>query len=168
MKIRPCVREDAAAISAIYNYYITNSVITFEDVPVDAVEMWHRMENYTKSYPWYVCEVDGHVVGYAYATRWKDRAAYRHSVEISVYVDKNSARQGCGKALYAKLIATLLDSGCHAIIGGVALPNDASVGLHEYFGFSKIAHFPEVGFKFGRWVDVGYWQKTAGTTSFGK
>jgi L-amino acid N-acyltransferase YncA len=160
MIIRLCTCADVDAICAIYNHYILNSVITFEEAPVQAAEMWRRIESYSKLHPWYVCEVAGQVLGYAYATRWKERAAYKHSVEISVYVDKDAARKGYGKTLYQALIAELFGAGCHAIIGGIALPNAASVGLHEHLGFTKVAHFPEVGFKFGRWIDVGYWQKT--------
>jgi L-amino acid N-acyltransferase YncA len=160
MLIRPCTLEDAAALCHLYNHYIRNTVITFEEAPIDAAEMEHRIESYTQHYPWYICEVDTRVVGYAYASKWKERAAYKHSVEVSVYVAQDAARQGYGKALYSQLIAALSGAGCHALIGGIALPNAASVGLHEHFGFQKVAHFPEVGFKFGRWVDVGYWQKT--------
>lgn len=168
MTIRACTPADAADICAIYNHYVRNTVITFEEEPVSVSDMRLRIENCTRTYPWLVREIEGRVVGYAYATRWKERAAYRHSVEVSVYVAANSFREGHGRALYAELIARLAQRGCHALIGGIALPNDASVALHETFGFTKVAHFTEVGHKFGRWIDVGYWQKTAGTTSTNK
>lgn len=106
-----------------------------------------------------VCEVNDYIVGYAYATKWKERAAYKNSVEVTVYLDHTQSGGGYGKALYAKLLESLVNMGCHVVLGGIALPNEASVGLHEYFGFKKVAHFSEVGFKLNRWVDVGYWQK---------
>src|SRR5690606_39143142 len=96
--------------------------------------------------------------GYAYAARWKGRCAYRYSVESTIYLDLGARRGGIGTVLYAALLERLRSRGYHAVIGGIALPNDASVRLHEQLGFRKVAHFPEVGFKLGRWVDVGYWQ----------
>jgi L-amino acid N-acyltransferase YncA len=159
MIIRACETKDALKICEIYNYYVENTVITFEEIPVDVASMVDRIESYTKLYPWYICEVDGAVVGYAYATKWKERAAYKNSAEVTVYVKHDQGGKGYGKALYSTLIDSLKTKGCHVILGGIALPNDASVGLHEYFGFTKVAHFSEVGFKLGRWVDVGYWQK---------
>lgn len=159
MKIRVCEERDVAAICDIYNYYIENTVITFEEVTVPVAEMSRRVESYGKYFPWFVCEVEGAVVGYAYASKWKERAAYKHSVEISVYVHQARGRNGYGKALYSVLFAALTDLGIHVVIGGIALPNAASIALHESFGMHKVAHFPEVGFKFGRWIDVAYWQK---------
>lgn len=160
MKIRACQAQDIQSLCDIYNYYIENTVITFEETAVDAAEMGRRVALYTRSFPWYVCELEGLVVGYAYATPWKERSAYKHSVEITVYVKNSMASQGCGKALYAALIDALEKINCHVMLGCIALPNEASVGLHEYFGFAKVAHFSQVGRKFGQWVDVGYWQKT--------
>jgi len=159
MIIRACEVKDAPKICEIYNYYVENTVITFEEIPVDTATMVERIESYTKLYPWYVCEVDGVIVGYAYATKWKERVAYKKSAEVTVYVKNEQGGKGFGKALYSALIESLKTNGCHVVLGGIALPNDASVGLHESFGFKKVAHFEEVGFKIGRWVDVGYWQK---------
>lgn len=159
MNIRSCDRDDAHQISEIYNYYIANTAITFEEEPVSYEGMATRIESNSKFFPWLVCEVDGEILGYAYATRWRERAAYRHSMEVTVYVKNSAARHGYGKALYKKLLALLEDMGCHLVLAGIALPNEASIGLHESFGFTKAAHFSEVGFKFGQWVDVGYWQK---------
>lgn len=159
MIIRAYGTKDAVKICEIYNYYIANTVITFEENPLSPFDMSARIEAYTKLYPWLVCEVNGVVVGYAYATKWKERAAYKNSVEITVYLDHTQSANGYGKALYSKLLESLQNMDCHVVLGGIALPNEASVGLHEYFGFKKVAHFEEVGFKLGRWVDVGYWQK---------
>jgi L-amino acid N-acyltransferase YncA len=109
--------------------------------------------------PWLVSQSSAGVNGFAYATRWKGRCAYRYSVESTVYLEPAAWGQGLGTALYSSLLERLRELDCHTVIGGIALPNAASVALHEKLGMRKIAHFAEVGFKFGRWVDVGYWQK---------
>ena len=108
--------------------------------------------------PFLVVESGGEVVGYAHASKWKGRCAYRFSVEVSAYIHHGAVGHGFGSALYQELCPRLADKGVHALIGGIALPNDASIRLHEKFGFRQVARFPEVGFKFGCWVDVGYWQ----------
>ena len=108
--------------------------------------------------PWLLAEANGQVLGYAYASKWKGRCAYRHSVESTVYLDHGKIGQGIGKPLYTTLIDALRACSMHAVIGGVALPNDASIALHERMGFEKVAHFRQVGFKQDRWIDVGYWQ----------
>jgi phosphinothricin acetyltransferase len=159
MEIRPCTRNDLPSICAIYNYYIKNTAISFEEAAISVDELERRWSSYTQHYPWLVCVVNGAVVGYTYASKWRDRSAYRHSVEIAVYVKYSETGKGYGKALYQALFKELAKLNCHAILAGIALPNEASVKLHEYFGFSKVAHFHEVGRKFGKWIDVGYWQK---------
>ena len=151
---------DAAAIAAIYNHYVATTVVTFEEKPVSVSEVRSRIRLITAAYPWIVAESQGRVVGYAYANKWKERAAYRHSTETTVYLDPGWTGRGIGRLLYARLIGDLRVLGCHAVIGGVALPNAASVGLHEALGFRKVAHFEHVGRKFGKWIDVGYWQLT--------
>jgi phosphinothricin acetyltransferase len=105
-----------------------------------------------------VWEEDGAIAGYAYATEWKERSAYRFSVESTVYVAPGLAGRGIGTRLYEALLAELQRRKVHCVIGGISLPNDASVALHERLGFVKIGHFKEVGWKFDRWVDVGYWE----------
>lgn len=159
MDIRACTPEDVKDICEIYNHYIENTTITFEENPVDHNEMLKRMESYTQTYPWYVCEVDCKVIGYAYATKWKERSAYKHSVEVTVYLKHSLAGKGYGTALYAALLDALYKMNCHLILAGIALPNDASIKLHESYGFKKVAHFSEVGRKFDNWIDVGYWEK---------
>jgi phosphinothricin acetyltransferase len=109
--------------------------------------------------PWLVGEQEGAVVGYACATPWKGRSAYRFTVEVSVYLDPSCTGRGWGTRLYERLFERLARRGIHAAIGGIALPNDASVALHEKLGMAKVAHFRETGFKLGRWIDVGYWQR---------
>lgn len=159
MNIRACEAKDIPKICEIYNHYIANTVITFEETQLSLTDMSARIDAYTKLYPWLVCEIDGVIVGYAYATKWKERAAYKNSVEVTVYLEHTQNGKGYGKALYSVLLESLRNAGCHVVLGGIALPNEASVGLHEYFGFKQVAHFNEVGFKMERWVDVGYWQK---------
>lgn len=149
----------AEAIAAIYNHYVRETIVTFEEEPVSAAEMASRIaEVATHGLPWLVAEQDRAVVGYAYASRWKERVAYRYSVESTVYLASGRDRQGLGSALYSELFRRLAAAGSHAVIAGIALPNAGSVALHEKFGMSKVAHFKEVGFKFGRWIDVGYWE----------
>jgi L-amino acid N-acyltransferase YncA len=157
--IRPANASDAAQVADIYNHFILTSTITFEEEPVATQEMARRIADVQSSgLPWLVATRGAEIVGFAYANRWKTRAAYRFSTEVTVYVRDGLARSGIGSQLYANLLATLKSAGVHAVIGGVALPNEASVRLHEKLGFRKVAHFSEVGFKFDRWIDVAYWQ----------
>lgn len=162
MQVRPVEPADAAAICDIYNHYIEHTTITFEEVPLAPAEMAARIEACTKSHPWLVCVDEGAVVGYAYAGKWKERAAYRPTAEATVYVRAGLARRGCGQALYAALLPAVFERGCHVLLGCIALPNAASVALHERFGFRKVAHFNQVGRKFDQWIDVGYWQLLGG------
>ncbi len=158
--LRPVTPSDAAAVCAIYNPYLRDTVITFEQTPVSETEMAQRICEYTAQYPWLVAEADGKVVAYAYATRWRTRAAYDSTLESTVYVDKAYTGRGIAKPLYLELLRQLKARKVHAVVGCIALPNDASVALHEKCGFVKVAHFPQVGRKFERWVDVGFWQAT--------
>ena len=159
MDIRNATPDDAAAIAAIYNHYIVNTAISFEEEPVSAADIATRIGDvHAAGLPWIVLTVDEAVVGYAYATKWRARRAYRFSVESSVYLHKDAGGKRYGAALYNYLLEQLRQRECHSVIGGVAQPNPASVALHEKFGFRKVAHFSEVGFKFGRWIDVAYWE----------
>jgi L-amino acid N-acyltransferase YncA len=158
--IRPATASDAESVVRIYNHYVATTTITFEEQPVSSAHMAERMDEVMSAkLPWLVAEESGEVVGYAYASKWKTRVAYRFSVESSVYLSTSAAGRGWGTRLYAALFDELKERGVHAVIGGVALPNPASVALHEKLGMHKVAHFEEVGFKFGKWIDVGYWQK---------
>lgn len=161
MHIRDAHIEDAAAIAAIYNHYVTDTTITFEEEAVTDAEMAQRIKDVQASeLPWLVIERDRSIVGYAYATKWRVRHAYRFSVESTVYLKDGADGAGNGTALYQALLERLAGKGYHLVIGGIALPNAASIALHHKLGFEKVAQFREVGFKFGRWIDVGYWQKT--------
>jgi phosphinothricin acetyltransferase len=161
VNVRPAVTTDAEAIARIYNHYILNTVITFEEEPVTAQVMAARVaEVQGASLPWLVAESEGTVVGYAYANKWKARSAYRYSVETTIYLEKGREGGGIGTRLYADLLSILRTQGIHVAIGGAALPNEASAALHEKLGFDRVATFRQVGFKHGRWVDVAYWQVT--------
>jgi phosphinothricin acetyltransferase len=161
---RPVIRlaevTDAAAIASIYNPYIANTTITFEEQLLSAEQIAQRIRDiHVAGLPWLVAEDGAQVVGYAYASAWKARSAYRHSVEVSVYLQDQAQGKGWGSRLYEALFSALKERQVHVAIGGIALPNPGSVALHEKFGMKQVAHFEQVGFKFGRWLDVGYWQK---------
>jgi L-amino acid N-acyltransferase YncA len=166
MTLRLATPDDAAAIAAIYNHFITTTTISFEEAEVSAGDMAQRVADVLAAgLPWLV-ECDGDtLLGYAYATKWRVRHAYRFSVESTVYLAPDQAGRGLGSRLYRELIKRLRAAGCHLVIGGIALPNEASVGLHEALGFEKVAHFREVGYKFDRWLDVGYWQLALATNT---
>ena len=159
--IRSVELSDAQKIAEIYNHYIESSIATFETQPISKQEMAQRIKDTQENNLPYLVTVDGQnqVLGYAYASKWKGRCAYRFSVESTVYLAAESTGQGLGKALYDALFKELKQMKYHAVIAGISLPNHASVSMHETFGMKKVAHFEQVGFKFDQWVDVGYWQK---------
>ena len=157
--IRNAQPSDADAIARIYNHYILNTVVTFEEQVLDATQICTRIEaTIAAGLPWLVAEREGQVIGYAYASKWIGRCAYRYSVECTVYLDCENIAQGVGSRLYQALFNILRGMEMHTLIAGIVLPNPASVALHQKFGFSKVAHFSQVGFKFDQWLDVGYWQ----------
>ncbi len=160
MIVRAVELTDATVIADIYNHYVNESSITFEEESVDRAEMARRIsETQEQDLPWYVAEDDNKkCLGYCYASKWKGRCAYRFSVEVTVYLHPDEVGNGAGTNLYKVLFDNLRSLNFHVVIGGIALPNPASVRLHEKFGMKKVAQFEEVGFKFGEWVDVGYWQ----------
>ncbi len=152
--------EDTREICSIYNYYIREAIFTFETETLPDKRMRKRIsEILSNGFPWVVAESsNGAVAGYAYAGPWKSRCAYRFSLESTIYLHPEMTGQGIGSILYANLLNRIRQGDYHTVIGGIALPNPASIALHEKFGFKKVAHFPEVGYKFDRWIDVGYWQ----------
>ena len=156
--LRDAEPSDGDAICSIYNEYILNTTITFEETPVQAEEMASRIRLVTQSYPWLVYEKDSRIVGYAYAGKWKERSAYRYSVETAIYMDSRHVGKGIGTQLMKELLNRLKAVSLHSVISGIALPNPASIALCEKLGFKKVAHFSEVGYKKNRWVDVGYWE----------
>lgn len=159
-RIRSATPADGEALARIYNHYVRETIITFEEEAVTGAEMAARLARVQGGgLPWLVAEDDEGVAGYAYATPWKARAAYRFAVESTIYLDPARTGRGLGRPLYEALLDALRAGGFHTAVGGIALPNPASIALHERLGFVKVAHFREVGFKFGRWIDVGYWQR---------
>lgn len=161
--IRQASDLDCEQLAGIYNYYINETVITFDEEPVSARDMRARLDKVRDSgLPWLVAEEDGVLVGYAYASNWQARSAYRRTVEISVYLSYEQVSKGWGTKLYQELFEILNSKAYHVALAGVTLPNAASEALHAKFGMKQVAHFHEVGFKFDRWLDVGYWQKKLG------
>lgn len=157
--IRHVLAADAGAIATIYNYYIQETAVTFEETPVTASDILKRIAKIQHAQlPWLVAEENSTLMGYAYAMPWKERSAYRYSVETTVYVARTAVAKGWGTDLYNALFTELRNNSIHVAIGGITLPNPASIALHEKLGMSKVAHFKEVGYKFGKWLDVGYWQ----------
>jgi L-amino acid N-acyltransferase YncA len=156
--IRQVKISDAEAICRIYNKYISETTITFEETPLHAEEMTNRIKNITQNYPWLVYEENERVVGYTYASRWKERSAYRYAVETGIYIDSDYIGKGIGTILKGELLKLLKEKSIHSVICGIALPNPASIALCEKFGFKKVGQLEEVGFKLGKWVDVSYWE----------
>lgn len=158
LQMRAASAMDAAAVAAIYNWYIENSSCTFEQLPLTADEMAARIAEAGSDKPWIVLIRDGELLGYAYATIWKARAAYNRSREVTVYLHRDATGQGYGKRLYQQLIDELAIAPIHTLIASIALPNASSVALHESLGFVKVGQIAEIGYKFDQFVDVGYWQ----------
>ncbi|GLX80522.1 hypothetical phosphinothricin N-acetyltransferase [Thalassotalea insulae] len=158
--IRNASRSDAQAIADIYNYYIEHTVVTFEEEKVTADEIIQRIAKVQASgHLWLVKEVNQQLVGYAYSTKWRERTAYRFACEVSVYLSPDHQGKGIGTNLYQALFEQLNNMSIKTVIGGITLPNDASIALHEKFGLHQVAKFERVGYKFGQWLDTGYWQK---------
>lgn len=159
IEIRPATSADAARIVAIYNRYVADTTISFEEQPVHEAEMAGRIRDVADAgLPWLVALHEGELVGYAYATKWRARPAYRYAVESTVYLADGASGRGWGALLYGRLLDRLREAGLRTVIAGIAQPNARSVALHERLGFRKVAHFAEVGYKFDGWLDVGYWQ----------
>jgi phosphinothricin acetyltransferase len=156
--IRLAAEADAEAVQAIYAPYVRDTAISFETEAPSVDEMRSRIRAVLAWAPWLVCERDGRVVAYAYGARFHARAAYQWAVEVTVYVDRAHQRVGIGRALYTALHDALGLQGFRAAVGIIALPNPASVGLHERLGFQRAALLPAIGFKHGRWHDVGWWR----------
>jgi phosphinothricin acetyltransferase len=154
--IRDAAPEDAERCAAIYAPYVTDTVISFETDPPTAAEMAQRI---AEAHAWLVLEIDGEVVGYAYGGQFMTRAAYRWAAVVSVYLDGGRRRSGAGRALYTALFDRLERQGIRTVLGGVALPNEASEGLHVALGFEPVGTYRRVGWKHGRWHDVAWYQK---------
>jgi phosphinothricin acetyltransferase len=145
---------DAARVAQIYRPYVEQTIISFEEVAPTADQMADRMRLTLAWTPWLVAEEDGRVAGYAYATRHRERAGYRWSVDISVYVEQQAIGRGLGSALYRELLDLLRRQRFINVYAGITLPNDASVGLHRAIGMEQIGTYERVGYKFGQWLGV--------------
>jgi phosphinothricin acetyltransferase len=158
LELRVASEADAEAVAAIYAPYVLETVISFEEEPPSADDMAGRIASTLRTHPFLVCAVDDCIAGFAYGGPHSLRSAYRWTASVSVYVERGRHRQGVGRALYLALFDRLGRQGVHALIAGIALPNEKSVGLHESLGFEPQGVCREVGFKFGAWHDVGYWR----------
>lgn len=158
-RIRPAQPEDGVAVAKIYAPYVLETAISFEDEPPTPAEMSGRIVTTQTNFPFLVFELEREVAGYAYAGPHRARPAYRWSVDVTVYAAPSLHRRGIGRALYIELLAQLTRQGFHTAFAGIALPNNNSVGLHEALGFRHLGTYREVGFKFGRWHDVGWWSR---------
>jgi phosphinothricin acetyltransferase len=161
-RIRCAEVADAKGILAIYAPIVRDTVISFEIEPPSLGEMQARIETTLTKLPWLVAESDGGIAGYAYASRHRERAAYQWSVDVSVYVAPDARRRGVGRGLYKPLLGILEDLGYYTALAGIALPNPASVALHESMSFRPIGVYHNVGYKHGAWRDVGWWQRGLG------
>lgn len=161
MLIRNVTREDVPALCSLYNYYIEHTAISFETEKVAENEMLRRVDEITGAgFPYYVGEADAEVVGFCYLHTWNKRKAYDTTAEVSIYLDRNHLGRGYGSRLLAHLLERADRQRLHSLVAGICLPNEASVRLHERFGFRQVSLFREVGRKFDRLWDVGHWQLT--------
>ena len=156
--IRPVEIADCKAITDIYNYYIETTVITFEETPLSVPEMQDRVNEIRALFPYLVYEEDGEILGYAYVDAFHSRSAYRFTLEDSIYLRNGRQGKGMGRALLNELLNQVKKRGAHSIMAKITLPNERSVKLHEAFGFKNVGTLKEVGRKFDKWLDVGYWE----------
>jgi phosphinothricin acetyltransferase len=159
MNIRVARPSDAAEMLAIYQPFVENTSITFETITPTVDEFQERISHYLENYPWLVAEMNGVVAGYAYASRYRERTAYQWSVEVSVYINEEYKRSGLARSLYEELFRLLKKQGYYNAYAVINLPNDPSVAFHESMGFAWFATYEQVGYKLGRWKDVGWWRK---------
>src|ERR1051326_4721699 len=157
-RIRLATSGDGVAMAEIYRPIVASTPISFEVEPPDHQEFERRIEKTLTGHPWLVCEYDGRVTGYAYASRHRERSAYQWAVDTSVYVHSPFSRPGIGQALYTSLLRILIAQGYYNAYAGITLPNPGSVGLHESVGFKPLCIYRNVGYKLGAWYDVGWWE----------
>ncbi|MFI0430116.1 GNAT family N-acetyltransferase [Mariniflexile sp. HMF6888] len=158
--MRPVTVADAQQLVAIYNYYVIHSIVTLDLVPFSARDFEEKISSISSRFPFIVYEENDEILGYAYASTFRTKPAYNKTVELTIYLKHHALGKQIGKKMYSELIQQLKAENYHVLIGGLTLPNEASVKLHEGFGFEKVAHFKEVGYKFDKWHDVGFWQLT--------
>jgi phosphinothricin acetyltransferase len=156
--IRPVELSDCKAIADIYNYYIETTAITFEEIPMTVPEMQNRVNGIRELFPYLVYEESGEILGYAYVDAFHSRSAYRFTLEDSIYLRNGCQGKGMGRALLDELLKEVKKRGAHSIMAKITLPNEKSINLHEAFGFKNVGILKEVGRKFDKWLDVGYWE----------
>lgn len=166
LRVRLATEDDLPEVCEIVNHFIENSFVNFRTEPQDADEWRNNWKRGHQRFPWLVA-TDDRVVGVAYAAPWNHRAAYQWTVEATVYVDPSRLRRGVGDALYTELLDRLRRQGFHSAVAVIALPNDASVRLHERHGFIRVGRLVEAGYKLGAWHDVGFWQCALGNGGHG-
>jgi L-amino acid N-acyltransferase YncA len=157
--LRPATQHDLSAINAIYNHYVLNSTCTYQTVPATQAEREKWFEAHGEKHPVIVAEIDGEVIGWGSLSRLHERQAFAHSVEDSVYLRHDCQGKGIGRMLLAELLKLAEEIGHHTVLGAISADQAASIALHEKFGFEKVSQMREVGFKFGRWLDVVWMQK---------
>ena len=156
--IRPVHINDAPALLDIYNYYVLNTTVTF-DIKALSIDIFKdKINQINEDYPFIVFEEDNEILGFAYGSRFRPKPAYNYVAESTVYVKYTAHGKQIGSKLYAELIAQLKQTNLHTVLGVLTIPNEASIKLHEKFGFEQVAHLKEVGLKFGKWQNVGVWQ----------
>ena len=156
--IRPVKIDDAQALLNIYNYYVLHSVVTFDVVPLTMAMFMNKLNRINADYPFIVYEENNEILGYAYGSRFRPKPAYDYAVESTVYVKHDCHGKQIGTKLYAALLKQLKAMDLHTVLGVLTIPNDASIKLHEKFGFKQVAVLQEVGLKFGEWQNIGIWQ----------
>lgn len=156
--IRDFKENDIQQLTAIYNYYVLNTIITFDHIPYSPKDYFKKIKRIAEVFPCIIYEENNKIMGFAYASIWRAKPAYNNTVESTVYLNHTSKRKQIGTKLYTELLKRLKSQKYHSVIGGISLPNDPSIKFHEKFGFKKVGHFKEVGLKFDKWVDVAFWQ----------
>jgi phosphinothricin acetyltransferase len=156
--IRPVHIRDTNALLDIYNYYVINTVVTFDIEPLTVLTFQDKLNSINAEYPFIVFEEGNEILGYAYGSKFRPKPAYNHTVESTIYVKHTAHGKQVGTKLYSELLKQLKQTNAHTVLGVLTIPNEASIKLHEKFGFEHVAHLKSVGLKFGEWQDVGIWQ----------
>ena len=156
--IRSVHIDDASALLDIYNYYVLNTTVNFDIDALSLETFTDKINHIVSEYPYIVYEENNEILGFAYGSRFRPRPAYNYTAESTVYVKHTAHGKQIGSKLYAELIRLLKETDLHTVLGVLTVPNDASINLHEKFGFEKVAHLKEVGLKFGEWQNIGIWQ----------
>lgn len=156
--VRDVILSDAKRIHEIYNKYVEDSWATFQEQPLTLEEIEAQIQRIIKNFPWIVYQENDQIVGYTFADKWREKTAYRYTVETSIYLDPEYLGKGIGSTLKEAMITELKERGFHCVISAISLPNPASIAMCEKFGFQKVGHLKEIGYKFDEWIDIGYWQ----------